>query len=397
MDKAELVQSPSYEFYIFEPLIGAYQSPNTSDLRIIFLHPVEMGGRISGSALRPRMMLKSFYEKGCDVFEITGNREQRKVKFEKLKKAFRAGEKFDYLYVESLSRPTNSRISKFLGLKVLVNEKLDYEIIRSCKQQDIPIGLYLRDIHWDFKEHFEVFSPLKKVYLKTALTYFGRKEINFLRQEKIKVFTPSEAFTRYLKSKWNLKSTALPPGANVMNKEERFIDGNMLKLFYVGGVSGIYNLSVFLKGLLTASNFHCIICSRPAEHSGLKMIDTKPNFEIVEASGEELNPYFQESQIALYPLQPNGYITLAHSVKISEYIANGLPIIAFEGTHIADFIAKNNIGWVIPFKSDAVAPLIEEINANPDSYSEKQNNVLRMQEEIGWGCVVSQLERNLLI
>ncbi len=356
-----------------------------------------MDGRISGSALRPRMMLKSFYEKGYDVFEITGNRAKRKLEFDKLAKALQDGQKFDYLYVESLSRPTNSRISKFLGLKVLVTENLDYEIIRSCISQNIPIGFYLRDIHWDFNEHFKGFSPLKKVYLKTALTYFGRKEINFLRQEKIKVFTPSEAFTTYLKSKWNLKSIPLHPGANVLNRRQRTIDRNLPKLFYVGGVSGVYNLSVFLQGLLNASNFQCIICARPGEHSDLKIIDTKPNFEIVKASGDELTPYFNESDIALYPLQPNGYIRLAHSVKISEYIANGLPIIAFEGTHIADFIAKNNIGWVIPFKSDAVAPLIDEINANPDSYGEKQKNVLRMQKEIGWDCVVSRLDRNLLI
>lgn len=353
--------------------------------------------QVSGSAVRPQMMLKTFRDKGHDVFEISGNRDQRKAKFDNLLNAFRDGQKFDYLYVESLSRPTNSRISRFIGLKVLITETLEYEIIKSCIHQNISVGFYLRDIHWDFEEHFKSFAAIKRVYLKTALSYFGRLELKFLRQNQIKVFTPSAAFSTYLQSRWNLKSTPLPPGAKVKNGKARVIDRNPLRMFYVGGVSGVYNLEVFLQGLLKASGFYCTICTRPNELSELKMIDSEPNFEIVNGSGDELDAYFDESHVALYPLQPYGYIQLAHSVKISEYIANGLPIIAFEGTHIADLITQNDIGWVIPFKSEAVADLIEEIITHPQSYSKRQKNVLRMQEEIGWDKVVDRLEKKLLV
>jgi glycosyltransferase involved in cell wall biosynthesis len=83
-------------------------------------------------------------------------------------------------------------------------------------------------------------------------------------------------------------------------------------------------------------------------------------------------------------------------VKFSEYIANGLPIIAFEGTHMAQFIEEHQIGWTIPYESEAVPKLIDKILQKPDQYREYQENVIRVQENFTWEKVVEKLEQKLL-
>lgn len=365
-------------------------------MKIIFLHPSDLEDTDSGSRLRPKMMLKTLLALGYEVLEITGAREVRAGKLAELKQSIEKGEIFDYLYVESLSGPTNCRIQSFLGVKMLVGEHVDFDIIRLCINAEIPVGFFLRDLHWAFSDQFDHIFVIKRWYLRTAMTYFGRRELNFLNQEGITVFTPSRSFGKLLTLKWGLKSVALPPGARVRNCQSREIHDAVLELFYVGGVVGIYNPSVFMEGVARADQVRFTMCVRSGERKAVSVYENHPNFEIVEGFGSQLIPYYNRAHIAVYSLPPEGYVRLAYSVKISEFIANGLPIIAFDGTEIASFISEKNIGWVIPYRSEAVSQLLEQIRHHPDDYAAKQQNVLALQSQVAWGNVVARLEKKLL-
>ena len=59
-----------------------------------------------GSALRPNRMLAAFRALGYEVDEITGYSKERKKKIAAIRKRIAAGEKYDFVYSESVNGPT---------------------------------------------------------------------------------------------------------------------------------------------------------------------------------------------------------------------------------------------------------------------------------------------------
>jgi len=341
-------------------------------------------------------MLKTFNSLDYEVTVVMGDRNHRKILYQKLAKKIKDGAKFDYVYVESLSRPTNSRITKNLPFKLLVRENIDFNFLELCQSEGLKVGFYLRDLHWDFKEHMVEEGLIKRSYLKTVLRHFGKSELKFLSSSKIEVFTPSTAFSDYIYKHWNLTSTQLPPGAKIKNANLKSLSGDCLNMFYVGGLKGVYRPEVFLKGVVKSKKCSLTICARAAEHYLIDKFINKNSIKVVVGEGDELNMYFNKSDLGVYLLPPHGYAKLAHSVKLSEYIAHGLPIIAFNGTHASEFIKEHRIGWTMPYNSDEVSKLIDHINRNPKEYAEYQQNVIHIQQEFTWEKVIEKLENKLL-
>lgn len=341
-------------------------------------------------------MLEAFYSRGYEVFNISGERDARQQKWELLKQLISKGERWDYLYVESLSRPSNSRIGQFAGMKLLIREKLDYKIIDYCLSENIPTGFYLRDLHWDFSHEMTHYRGVKGRYLRTMLKYFGREELRFLQQKALKVFTPSQRFSKHLTEVHGVESMPLRPGATTVSSAEIKLTGHSLKVFYVGGATGIYDLTYFLSDIEGMNNVKCDLCIRRAEKAAVHKFAQAKNINIVHTSGSGLIPYMENANIAVYPLPPKDYIQMSFSVKIAEYIANGLPIIAYEGTEVAEFIEKYGIGWVVPYSKGSMADCLKRILNGPEVYQTKQKNVLSIQKRHTWSAVVDKLEANLL-
>lgn len=365
-------------------------------MKIIFIHPTPFDAVDSGSKLRPAKMLESFSSKGYDVSKIIGTKLEIEHSINLLRERINHGEMFDYVYVESLSMPTNLRIAKFLGQSFYKPDFAVFKFIQFCISKNIPIGYYLRDIHWDFPEIYKSESFVRRLYFKLMLRSFGRKEVHFLNQKGISLFTPSVRFGEYISEKWGVRSSPLYPGADIENTEPRKIASPLLNLFYVGGVVGMYEMDVFLKGFSDSHRTNLTVCVRKHEKYALGAYQSLNNLQIVHGSGSDLIPYYKEAHIAIYPLRPIGYVNLAFSVKISEYIGHGLPIIIFKGSEVADFVEKVDIGWVIPFDSKSVTDLLHHIHSNRNEYEEKQKNVLKIQNEFSWLKVVERLEQKII-
>jgi len=341
-------------------------------------------------------MLDTFRALGYVVRPITGTREERKALYDLAKKDLEKGEEFDYVYVESLSRPSNSRIDERYALKRLVRENLDFDFISFCERKNLRIGYFLRDLYWDFKDHFADEPLIKGLYLRLALKKYGKEELKFLRSRNIQVFCPTPLFADYLKSKWKVDAYPLPPGSDVVNSEKRTLETDSLEVFYVGGVSGLYNPKVFLDGFIQSESAHLTLCTRDSEKAKVSEYQKEGKVTLVSGSGKELQKFYRKAHIAVHPIPPFSYARLAHGVKFSEYIANGLPIIAFKGTHMAQFIEENQIGWTIPYQPSAVPKLISQIIENQPEYEKLQKNVLSMQVDLRWEKVVEKLEKKLL-
>lgn len=364
-------------------------------MKIIFVHPSPFDVVDSGSKLRPVKMYQTFCGMTYDVSKIIGTRSEIQESIEHLRARICKGEKFDYMYVESLSNPTNLRIAKFLNQSFYKPDFTLFAFIEFCISKNIPVGYYLRDIHWAFQEIYNSERFVRRLYFKFVLKRYGRKEIEFLNKKGITLFTPSERFGAYIFQKWGISSSVLYPGTDIENTTPRRITSAFLNLFYVGGVVGMYEMDVFLKGFSQSPNVNLTACVREKEKYALNAYESLDTFQIIHGSGSDLLPYYKEAHVAIYPLRPVGYVNLAFSVKISEYIGQGLPIIIFEGSEAGDFVEKYDVGWVIPFNQDAVTTLLHHINTNRNEYEHKQRNVLKIQPEFSWEKVIERLEQKI--
>jgi hypothetical protein len=363
-------------------------------MRIIFLHPEAERIAESGSALRPKKMREAFEKRGYEVFAIVGDRSARRKLYDKLKQCIEDGLRFDYLYVESLSRPTNTRIVEYGPLKLIKKEQLDFDVIRFCLDNGIKTGFFLRDIYWDFSKDSFFGSGLKSFYLSRVLRFFGKRELNFLKSNDIHLFCPSQQFLYHLSSKYDLRGNVLRPGMVKMNSEKRVLE-SPLRLLYVGGCMGVYDPTVFLNGITEAENVQMTFCTRAFEWKEFRENKQYNNLNVVHKSGEELRPLYSNAHIAVYSPPPKDYIRLAFGVKLMEYVANGLPIIGYKGTEAARFIEENNIGWTIDYSEDAVKKILFQISQSPEDYREKQLNVLNKQDEFTWQGVIDKLEKSM--
>jgi hypothetical protein len=73
-------------------------------MRVIFYYPAKMGGRASGSGVRPEKMLSALKAR-YDVEKFSGDRTARKQRIRKLKDEIKRGKRFGFLYFENLSVP----------------------------------------------------------------------------------------------------------------------------------------------------------------------------------------------------------------------------------------------------------------------------------------------------
>lgn len=365
-------------------------------MKIIFIHPNRFDGIDSGSKLRPVKMYQTFCELGYDVTEITGSQSEIQEKVDKVQTRIAAGQRFDYVYFESLSIPSNLRIAKLFGQKFYKQDNTLFRFIDFCVSKAIPIGYYLRDIHWDFPETYSYESLPRRLYYRTVLRNYGKQELKFLNQEGITLFTPSLRFGEYIFEKWGVKSKVLYPGADILLSDPKSLSDSDIYIFYVGGVVGIYEIDVFINGLKNVENVQFTACVRPKEAYAVRKFESLDFFQIVHGSGNGLLPYYKKAHIAVYPLEPKGYVSMAFSIKISEYIGHGLPIVIFEGSEAASFVKKYNIGWVIPFDSQSVANLIDYIDSNRKEYKLKQQNVINIQSQFVWSKVVERLQNEIL-
>ncbi|HRW21084.1 MAG TPA: glycosyl transferase family 1, partial [Bacteroidales bacterium] len=256
--------------------------------RIIFHIPVNLDKNIaSGSQIRPQLLLKAFKDEGFIVDTIAGYGKQRKHLIRNIKKSIKSGVKYDFLYSESSTMPTAltepNHIPKYLNL--------DFNFFKYCKKQQIPIGLFYRDIYWKFPE-YQPNSLLKRLILNFFYKYDiynYKKTINYL-------YLPSMKMLDYLPNiktdGFNIK--ALPPGVTT-----KFVPNNKdsinkeLNIFYVGGIGKVYKFPVLLKVISEMKNINLTVCLRELEwinETDAYDIYINQNINRIHKSGKDLLP-----------------------------------------------------------------------------------------------------------
>lgn len=346
----------------------------------------------SGSQIRPLKMLQAFKNIGYEVDVVMGYGRERKSSIKRIKGNIQNGIKYDFVYSESSTMPTLLTEPSHIPIYI----DLDFGFLAFCKKNNIPIGLFYRDIHWKFPAYKQHVKGVKRIVATAAYKYDLKRYTRLLDymycpSKKMKNYIPTDTFS------CSCQFEVLPSGAvydenEIQKQENKFStimedSSNKIKLFYVGGIIGIYKLEELLKGIRNLEFIELTICCRKFEwekvKSGYEKLLTN-NVTIIHESGQALEKYYNEAHIGIAYFQPSDYMNMAMPVKIFEYIGHTLPILGTQNTAFGDFIKDNQIGWSVKYDATEVKKLMVYLNDNFEEIVRKHHNVVNILKANTW-------------
>ncbi len=343
----------------------------------------------SGSQIRPIQMIKAFRKLGFVVDIVAGYAKERKKSIIKIKQNIKLGVKYNFVYSENSTMPTLLSEKHHLPIFPFV----DFNFLHFCKKQGLKIGLFYRDIYWVFDEYYNI-PKAKKLFS----LFFYKYDLKKYKKLIDVLFLPSTEMYDYFPIKYKNKIiTSLYPAMNNIH-ETLNPKSDILKILYVGGIGKLYEFKELLKSVQYSTNIKLTICTRKEEWQANKLEYSKylsDNITIVHKNGKELEQEYFNTDITSIFVEPIEYRKFAMPVKLFEYMSYQKPIIASQGTAVGNFVEKNNIGWTIPYNSEALTKLLRDINNNRELISEKENNILKKYNDNTWSARVKKVEKLL--
>lgn len=329
---------------------------NSREKIMLFIAYDEPDRLSSGSGLRPAKMLEAFNNIGCETIVLykeqtdKGRPQAIADTLNQIKK-----HRPDFCYIESSTYP--------------IMRHADRKLIKTIHKMGIPTAYFYRDFYRQFPEQFPRRKDLVGRMKELALDFLQHLTDRVLRYCDI-VYVPSEECKRYVSHR-NIK--ALPPAGEDCFPEAKEPNHNII---YVGGISSLYNGDLILatahelyerdksyKMILVSRKSELEACSSPYKEG--------PWVEIHQASGNELEPLYYSSSVAISALRKEyPYSDLCVPVKIFQYLSYGLPQIAVNVKSVANILKTERIGYAIDPTPTAMADAVEDILDDPQKYGE---------------------------
>lgn len=362
--------------------------------RCIFHIPVYVNKNYpSGSHIRPLKMIDAFKNIGYDVDVVMGHAKERKEQIQLIKNNIKKGIKYDFLYSESSTMPTLLTEKHHLPIHPI----LDFEFLKFCRSNRIKIGLFYRDIYWVFADELETTSYFKR----KISNYFYKYDLKKYNELVDILYLPSPRMANYIPLKMNIKIDELPPATDMVNIEcRRKYDSNReLNIFYVGGISKLYNLEMLFRAVQELKFLKLTVCCRKTEWESNKKFYEKylnDRINIIHKSGKELSTYYEKSDILNLFLEPHEYRSFAMPVKFFEYLGYAKPILSNKGTAYGDFIEKYDIGWCINYDFNELVNKLTEIYENNQQITAKIDNIKKIASEHTWEARAKKVANQLI-
>lgn len=358
--------------------------------RMIFHLPMKIDINLhSGSQIRPQKMIQAFKDIGYDVDIVMGYVKDRKNQIEKIKQNIKDGIKYDFLYSESSTMPTALTEKHHLP----VSPFLDFNFFKFCRKNDIKVGLFYRDIYWVFNEYKKNIPLLKYLLAK----YFYQFDLLQYKKSIDIFYLPSKKMYEYVPFRFTKEIISLPPAVEKKDFTKSNKVNHDLTFIYVGGISNLYDLTIFSKIINSINEINFNLCIRKDEWEMIKNKYNRllKNIQIHHKNGNELAEIYTKSDVAVYFVKMNELWSFAMGVKLFEYISYKKPIIAVKGTAVGEFIEENNIGWVIDYDEKQLKKLIIHIQNNPSQIDEKIKNIEKIIPQHTWKARALKVQKDL--
>ena len=354
-------------------------------MKILYIIIGDLGNLSSGSGLRPNCMYNAFLERGHTVYVLAGfeGRGQGKNRAKEVEKAkiWVEENKPDLCYIESSTYP--------------MLHQCDYDMIRYLNKKKIPTSYFYRDFYRKFPELFPKRKGFINCLKEKYLDIMQCKTDKILRYIDI-VYFPSEQCFKYFSYK---SMKALPPAGTLCFLPEHKITNTCI---YVGGVSEFYGFPLLLKTfeLLNKDEdvYKLILVCREREFKSLNTDISKYSWlEVHHASGKELEPLYEKSDVGLLTLTDNEYSNLAVGTKLFQYLSYGLPVVSTNSLAMATIINNNGFGEVSKHTPEAFACAIKRLLENQEQYNVYKTNVKQnMADRNLWVHRVDTIVNDLL-
>ena len=359
--------------------------------KIIFHLPFKINPALSsGTNIRPLKMLKAFEELGYEVDFIMGLGDERKKQISAIKSKLEQGVRYDFLYSESSTLPTLLTEPHHLPTYPC----LDFNFFRFCKNKGIKIGLFYRDIFWNFDAYS--LRGIKAIYAR-AMYHYDLKKYNALVDT---LFLPSEEMLKYIPTHLNCEVNELPPGHDNPELFDKNFSTQNIELFYVGGLSSHYQMEELFKSVSSVDGISLTVCTREdewiqAQHGNYKQFINTPNIKVIHKQNHELAEYYNKADIAMLFINPFDYWNFAIPIKLFEYIGNKKPIIASSNTFSGKFVEQHNIGWAINYNAKTLTKLLNKLKEDPSLVHLKKENIDKVHADNSWQSRATQVIKKL--
>lgn len=346
----------------------------------------------SGSNIRPLKLIEAFNNLGYRVDVIKGYGSDRKHKIEEIKNNILNGIKYEFLYSESSTEPTILTEKDHMPKYPL----LDFNFFKFCKKSNIKIGLFYRDVYWVFDEYKKRIPFYKRI--PAILSY--KHDLNMYNKFIDVLYLPSKKMYKYIPFSFKGEILELPPAADKIDHNNyKIINDNKLKIFYVGGVSELYNIQKLFEAASKRNYVELTVCCRENEWESekekyIKYLDCK-RICVVHESGEALNKYFENADLFSLFFEPNKYREFSMPVKLFQYLGHKKPIITTKDTATGEFVRRYNIGWEIDYSTRELSILFDMIIKDKNIMKEKIESIENILNDNTWEARVRQIEKDL--
>lgn len=333
-------------------------------MKIIFHNPMPLiSDSTSASGIRPVRMLEAFQRLGYDVTVVAGYGAERSVAIKKIRNDLAAGVKYSFCYSESSTQPTLLTEKNHLPLY----PNLDFSFLSFLRKNNIPVGLFYRDIYWLFDDYNKSINFIKAFVAKIFYKY----DLIKYNSSVSRLYLPSMEMAGYVPIVSRELISSSPPGHSVdeyYDDSSEKVNCESISLIYVGGISAFYEMHELFRAM-PVDGVNMTLCTRDLDWSRVcnEYIEFgRSNINIVHKSGDELKVLYDSADIGLLFVKPDEYWAFSEPVKLYEYLGKLKPVIASEGTLAAKFVKQNEIGWVVPYSASALRGLLSYLISHPE-------------------------------
>jgi glycosyltransferase involved in cell wall biosynthesis len=358
-------------------------------MRLIFHIPLKIDRNDpSASQIRPQKLMAAFAGLGWDIDVVEGRARDRKRQIAEIKRKIRQGVHYNFVYSESSTMPTLLTEPHHMPTYPC----LDFGFLAYCKRNGIPVGLFYRDIHWQYANKGEGFKQwVARFFYRYDLWQYGRL-LDVL-------FLPTLPMLEHVPHKFGCKVVELPSGMDA-SAERRVVreDHDGLELLYVGGVGGNYNLKPLMQAVGMMQGARLTFCCRTYDWEAVREDYApcmSPNVSVVHLGGDALDAAYDRADLFVMPMSTE-YVRFAAPYKLFEAIGYGLPIVAAKGTWSGDFVERNRIGCGCLNDAAALRATLQGFVNHRERLEEFRRNMPMVAEKNTWSARCRQIASALL-